>query len=174
VGGERPHRRPGLQEIASHAAAALVTRSLCRVAADERLVSALQGLANAPAAAPDDFVFASDAGTELAQNNIRVRTLERAVELANSRLIAAGDVPLPDGLTPHKLRHSFASLLVAIGTDPGAVMDQLGHADAGFTLRVYGHGMRRDAAAKRRLCALVGVDSPPTGADTLLGSLKTA
>jgi integrase len=130
--------------------------------------------ANAAAATPDDFVFASDAGTELAQNNIRVRTLERAVELANERLIAAGDVPLPEGLTPHKLRHSFASLLVAIGTDPGAVMDQLGHADAGFTLRVYRHGMRRDAAAKQRLCALVGVDASPTGAGPLLGSLKTA
>ena len=130
--------------------------------------------ANSPASAPDDFVFASDAGTELAQNNIRVRILERAVELANERLVAAGEVPLPEGLTPHKLRHSFASLLVAIGTDPGAVMDQLGHADAGFTLRVYRHGMRRDAAAKQRLCALVGVDPSPTGADTLLGSLNTA
>jgi integrase len=129
--------------------------------------------ANASAAAPDDFVFASDAGTELAQNNIRVRTLERAVELANERLIAAGDVPLPEGLTPHKLRHSFASLLVAIGTDPGAVMDQLGHADAGFTLRVYRHGMRRDAAAKQRLCALLGFEVP-TGGDGASGTVPSA
>jgi hypothetical protein len=35
-------------------------------------------------------------------------------------------------------------------------MDQLGHADPGFTLRVYRHGMRRDPAAKERLRALVG------------------
>jgi len=42
------------------------------------------------------------------------------------------------------LRHTFASLLVALGTDPGAVMDQLGHEDAAFTLRVNRHGMRRD------------------------------
>jgi integrase len=65
-------------------------------------------------------------------------------------------VPLPDGLTPHKLRHTFASILVALGVDPGSVMDQLGHTDPGFTLRVYRHGMRRDVAAKERLRALVG------------------
>lgn len=65
-------------------------------------------------------------------------------------------MPLPDGLTPHKLRHTFASILVALGDDPGSVMDQLGHTDPGFTLRVYRHGMRRDRAAKERLRALVG------------------
>jgi hypothetical protein len=35
-------------------------------------------------------------------------------------------------------------------------MDQIGHTDPGFTLRVYRHGMRRDGAAKERLNALVG------------------
>ncbi len=35
-------------------------------------------------------------------------------------------------------------------------MDQIGHTDPGFTLRVYRHGMRRDGAAKERLKALVG------------------
>ncbi len=59
------------------------------------------------------------------------------------------------GLTPHKLRHTFASILVALGVDPGGVMDQLGHTDPGFTLRVYRHGMRRDRAAKERLRVLV-------------------
>jgi integrase len=68
----------------------------------------------------------------------------------------AGDVPLPDGLTPHELRHTFASILVALGVDPGSVMDQLGHTDPGFTLRVYRHGMRRDGPARERLRALVG------------------
>ncbi len=71
-------------------------------------------------------------------------------------------MPLPDGLTPHKLRHTFASILVAIGVDPGSVMDQLGHTDPGFTLRVYRHGMRRDGAAKERLRALVGGVLLPT------------
>jgi integrase len=65
------------------------------------------------------------------------------------------EAPLPDGLTPHKLRHTFASILVALGVDAGSVMDQLGHADPAFTLRIYRHGMRRDPAAKQRLRALV-------------------
>jgi hypothetical protein len=62
------------------------------------------------------------------------------------------------------LRHTFASLLVALGVDPGAVMDQLGHADAGFTLRVYRHAMRRTPAARGALQRLVGApDWAPMG-----------
>jgi integrase len=58
-------------------------------------------------------------------------TERKAVEQANEKLVNAGDVPLPEGLTPHKLRHTFASIMVALGVDPGSVMDQLGHADPG-------------------------------------------
>ncbi len=105
---------------------------------------------------PSAFVFTTAAGSELIQGNVRRRVLDKAVATANEKLIEAGEVPLPDGLTPHKLRHTFASILVALGVDPGSVMDQLGHTDPGFTLRVYRHGMRRDGAAKERLRALVG------------------
>jgi hypothetical protein len=37
-------------------------------------------------------------------------------------------------------------------------MDQLGHTDPGFTLRVYRHGMRRDHAAKEAGALVGGVD----------------
>jgi integrase len=40
--------------------------------------------------------------------------------------------PLPLGITPHKLRHTFASILVAIGKDPTYVMQQLGHTGPGL------------------------------------------
>ena len=121
-----------------------------------------------PNTAPNSYVFATTSGTEPKQGNIRRRVLDKAVERASEKLIEAGNVPLPEGLTPHKLRHTFASILVALGVDPGSVMDQLGHTDPGFTLRVYRHGMRRDGAAKERLRALVGgagspaTDSTPT------------
>jgi len=112
--------------------------------------------AQAPDTTPDAFVFPSAKLTKMSQENIRGRVLEKAIEKANDKLISAGDVPLPEGLTPHKLRHTYASILVALGVDPGSVMDQLGHADPGFTLRVYRHAMRRDPAAKARLRTLVG------------------
>jgi integrase len=101
-------------------------------------------------------VFTTAAGSELIHGNIRRRVLDKAVAKANETLTEVDDVPLPEGLTPHKLRHTFASILVALGVDPGSVMDQIGHTDPGFTLRVYRHGMRRDGAAKERLQALVG------------------
>jgi integrase len=41
------------------------------------------------------------------------------------------------GITPHSLRHTFTSLLFAIGEDPVSVMRQLGHIDPAFTLRAY-------------------------------------
>ena len=112
----------------------------------------------APSIDPDRFVFVTAAGTQLKQGNVRRRVLDKAIERANEKLTAAGDVPLPEGLTPHKLRHTFASILVALGVDAGAVMDQLGHADPGFTLRVYRHAMRRDDEAKQGLRALVSVE----------------
>lgn len=48
-------------------------------------------------------------------------------------------------------------------------MDQRGHTDPTFTLRVYRHGMRRDQAFKRALRELVGL--PDQSADwAALGS----
>jgi len=105
---------------------------------------------------PNDLVFGARAGTPLGASNLRRRVLAPAVMRANERLGEAGEVPLPEHLTPHKLRHTFASLLVALGVDPGSVMDQLGHTDPSFTLRVYRHGMRRDDASKEALRTLVG------------------
>ena len=121
---------------------------------------------------PDGYVFATTCGSEPEQSNISRRALDKAVARANEKLFKAGDVPLPEGLTPHKLRHTFASILVALGVDPGSVMDQLGHADPGFTLRVYRHGMRRDDTARERLRVLVGgADCAPTGTGAPHGTL---
>lgn len=112
--------------------------------------------ARAPHPSPDGFVFATATGTELKYANFCRRVFKPAVQGANEKLAKAGEVPLPEGLTPHKLRHTFASILVALGVDAGVVMDQLGHTDPAFTLRVYRHGMRRDPTAKEHLRALVG------------------
>jgi len=48
-----------------------------------------------------------------------------------------------EGLTPHKLRHTYASILYALGLDPDVVMDEMGHTDPALALRLYRHSMRR-------------------------------
>jgi integrase len=128
--------------------------------------------AQAPSTPPDGYVFATAAGTQPKQVNIRRRVFDQALAKANEKLAEAEDVPLPERLTPHKLRHTFASILVALGVDPGVVMDQLGHTDPGFTLRVYRHGMRRDPTARERLRVLVGgAEWAPTGTGPSNGAL---
>ncbi|MDT0304001.1 tyrosine-type recombinase/integrase [Streptomonospora wellingtoniae] len=43
------------------------------------------------------------------------------------------------GLTPHKLRHTAASLAIAAGADVKVVQQMLGHTTATMTLDTYGH-----------------------------------
>ncbi len=118
------------------------------------------------------LVFPTATGHRHGPSNIRRRVLAPAVTRANERLADAGEVPLPERLTPHKLRHTFASLLVALGVDPGSVMDQLDHTDPAFTLRVYRHGMRRDQASKEALRVLVGgADWAATGSNAEMAAV---
>lgn len=104
---------------------------------------------------PDDLVFPTATGGQRDSNNLRARILAFALERADELLERRGQVPLPKGLTTHKLRHTFASVLIACGEDPVSVMRQLGHTDPNFTLRVYAHLMSRDPAERERLKALV-------------------
>ena len=77
------------------------------------------------------------------RRNLRQDVVDTSVVHAHRLAEERGLQPLPLGITPHKLRHTFASILVAIGKDPTYVMQQLGHTDPAFTLRVYSHMMRR-------------------------------
>jgi integrase len=104
---------------------------------------------------PDDLVFPTGAGGLRDKDNLRNRVLAAAVERADQLLAERGQTPLPRALTPHQLRHTFASILVACGEDPASVMAQLGHTDPKFTLRVYTHVMRRDPVDRARLRPLV-------------------
>ena len=55
------------------------------------------------------------------------------------------------------------------------VMTQLGHTDPDFTLRVYGHAMRRDEGARERLKALrEGPIPAQKGTGALLNGSRTA
>lgn len=104
---------------------------------------------------PDDLVFPTGAGGPREKDNLRNRVLEPLLAPTDLLLTARGHPPLPKGVGPHKLRHTFASVLVACGTDPAAVMAQLGHTDPHFTLRTYTHMMRRTPGERERLRTVV-------------------
>lgn len=104
---------------------------------------------------PDEHVFRNSIGGALNKDTLRRGVIEKVFERGDELLRSRGQKPLPAGLTAHKLRHTFASILVALGEDPISVMRQIGHTDPAFTLRVYTHLMSRDPAERKRLKALV-------------------
>jgi hypothetical protein len=81
--------------------------------------------------------------------------LAKAIERANIERAQADLEPLPEGLTPHSLRRTFASLLFAIGETPPYVMAQMGHATANLTLAIYARQMDRRDGEPERLKVLV-------------------
>jgi integrase len=103
----------------------------------------------------DALVFGSEKGSRLSESNVRQRILAKAVTHANLALAKAKLELLPDGLTPHSLRRTFASTLAALGEPMPSTMRQMGHTDASFTLKVYAGDMARGEAERERLRALV-------------------
>ena len=49
--------------------------------------------------------------------------------------------------SPHCLRHTFASQLLADGVSPAYVQEQLGHASIELTVGAYGRWLRKKARA---------------------------
>ncbi len=100
-------------------------------------------------------MFGTATGRRQGATNVRRRVLTKAVGLANTRLAESEVEPLPEGLTPHSLRRTFASLLFAIGEAPPYVMAQMGHTTPNLTLAVYARQMDRRDGEPERLKALV-------------------
>jgi Phage integrase family len=86
-----------------------------------------------------ELVFRTSRGGPRTKDNVRLRILLPVLVRAEDLLEERDQASLPPGITPHSLRHTFASMLFAIDEDPVSVMRQLGHTDPAFTLRVYAH-----------------------------------
>lgn len=107
---------------------------------------------------PTDFVFATREGHRDNPSNVRNRLLKTAVERANETLLTEGREPIGP-VTPHSLRRTFISLLLAAGADVPYVMAQAGHTDPKMTLGLYAKviASRTDHGA-----ALDGIVNAPT------------
>jgi integrase len=86
----------------------------------------------------DALVFAAPQGGALRVRNFRRIALDPAAQSVGI-----------DGLHPHALRHTAASLAIASGADVKVVQQMLGHKSATMTLDLYGHlfGDRLDVVA---------------------------
>ncbi len=60
-------------------------------------------------------------GTRRDKDNARERVIRPVAATAVELLAQPGHAPLPDGVTAHKLRHTFASIQFARGEDPAYV-----------------------------------------------------
>lgn len=84
------------------------------------------------------WVFVNKAGRRLSRQGFFLKLQQYA--------LAAG---ITRAISPHKLRHSFATHLLAGGADLRAVQTLLGHADIGTT-EIYTHVTREDLRARHK------------------------
>jgi integrase len=91
-----------------------------------------------------DLVFATQEGKPYHRKSAS-KILDRAIEAGK----------LQKRLTPHGLRHTFASLLLADGRPAPEVAAYLGHKDCGVTLKVYAHFVREETRAVHDLASSI-------------------
>ncbi len=94
-----------------------------------------QALADGTTFDMEEWVFRTDEGTPIYYTNFLRRIWHKVQDLAQVRR-----------RTPHDLRHTWASHMLAGGADLAYVSAQLGHANPSITLRIYSHwvpGTRR-------------------------------
>jgi integrase len=89
-----------------------------------------------------DPLVPSGNGHPLVASNIRQRVLAKVVAEANE-LLRRRRVPEIVECTPHTLRRTYISLLLAARCDPAYVQQQVGHTDPTLTLRIYQQLLKR-------------------------------
>ena len=78
-----------------------------------------------------DLVFPTRVGTPISRHNLVTRSFKPL-------LVRAG---FPD-IRFHDLRHTCATLMLVVGTNPKVVQEMLGHANVSITLDTYSHLLR--------------------------------
>jgi integrase len=99
-----------------------------------------------PHTRPDELVIATTKGGPVQERNVR-----RALDAAKEK---AGLDETEGRLSMHSLRHSWTSALATGGLPATTLARLAGHADAGFTLRVYASDPRDETAVTESVLAL--------------------
>ncbi|MCR5002081.1 MAG: site-specific integrase [Lachnospiraceae bacterium] len=98
----------------------------------------------------NDFVFVSEkTGQPYMERRTVERCLDRIVKNAGTRIKKC---------TPHGLRHSYTSILLANGVDLETVSDMLGHKDSTTTARRYAHGYSSKAKEAAMIFDKIGMN----------------
>jgi integrase len=92
---------------------------------------------------PDQPAFPTRTGARRDKDNIRQRVIAPALRKANRERCAAGLPPITVHVTPHTLRRTYISLMLAAGADVPYVQAQVGHTDPKMTLEIYALVLKR-------------------------------
>jgi integrase len=93
--------------------------------------------------ASDAYVFPTRTGRRIGESNFSNHILRPAVKRASENWPRPRFHHYPNRSRRAFLRRTFCSLLYALNEPGPVIMDELGHADDGITLRIYAQVMRR-------------------------------
>ncbi len=126
-----------------------------------RLLDELSAYRTAPpATAMDSPAFPTSTGSRRDRNNVNTRVVAPAVRRANLLRAERTQPPIIAHVTPHTLRRTCITFMLAAGFDVPYVQDQVSHADPTTTLAIYARVIRRADrdALRAELRALLGED----------------
>jgi integrase len=106
----------------------------------EELSSYAQTLCDRALATP---AFPTAAGSRRDRNNIARRIIAPTLAQANALRATRHQPPIRTDVTPHTLRRTYITFMLAAGFDVPYVQDQVGHSDPSTTLGIYARVIRR-------------------------------
>jgi integrase len=106
--------------------------------------------------------FPTRTGRQRDKDNVQERVVRRVLDRANELRVAQDRPPILAHVTPHTLRRTYISFMLAAGFDPPYVQEQVGHRDPSTTLKIYAQVIRRPDRDQLRadMRALLGEDRP--------------
>jgi hypothetical protein len=108
----------------------------------------------------DDPAFPTRAGTRCTKDNVRSRVVATVVKRANEIRSGRHQPPIHHHVTPHTLRRTYATYMLAAGHDVPYVQHQLGHVDPTVTLAIYTQLLRRSDREQLRRELRAFIDTP--------------